>query len=354
MRFLGSHVGLILAGMLGLASVASAEPARKTAALSWVRAPGAEACPALATVTAAVEARLRRSAFVNARNADVLIEATIAKRSENARFSVRITLSNRADALLGTRDLETPDEDCRAATDSAALAIALMIDPEAATADVTQGAPEPPVTSPTIAPGTAAPTSEPTSVPCVAATPSPAPEREPTHWRARLGLSGLVVWGQLPGTAPGLLGSVRLVPPSGLVGIEGAGRYLPEKDVEARPGAGGSVGASSASLGGFWVPLRKQRVAVSLAAAAEVGQLRARGYNFAAKNLYSREWLVNADVSGELAFQVAEPVAALLRLGLKVPLVRAEFTALVDSKSETIFKTSPVIGEVSLGLAFAP
>jgi hypothetical protein len=39
MRFLGSNVGPILAGVLGLASVASVQPVRKTAALSWVRAP---------------------------------------------------------------------------------------------------------------------------------------------------------------------------------------------------------------------------------------------------------------------------------------------------------------------------
>jgi hypothetical protein len=351
-----ARLSRVLAVGLGLTSGARAEPARTTVALSWVRAPGAEACATLPEVTASVEARLRRVAFASAREAESLIEATIARDPKNSGFLVHIVLSDRMAAPLGTRDLEVLGDDCRAVTDTAALAIALMVEPDAASTGGAEAAYLPDGPSGAAAPAASVPSPRPESPaqPCVDSGRAPAAAPRPSHWRTRLGLGGLATVGQLPGPAPGVLGSVRLAAPRGLVGVEVLARYLAEKSVEARPGAGGSFSASSVGLGAFWVPLQRDRFAFSLDAAAEVGQLNARGYNFTVANLYSREWIVNADFGAELAFHAVGPLSVLLRLGLNVPLVQHQFDARIESELVTIFDTSPLIGEASLGLAFAP
>src|SRR5258707_978640 len=109
---IGRLRGLCLCGLLvlvgsGTRRASAAAPALRTpTALSWVRAPGAEACAGLPDIAARVTARLKRPALVAPSDATLLIEATIGDDREHGVFRVHIVLTNDARAPLGTRDLE--------------------------------------------------------------------------------------------------------------------------------------------------------------------------------------------------------------------------------------------------------
>lgn len=350
MRSAAACLGVLVAGWLAPA-LAFAEPVEKpTAVLSWVRAPGAESCASLAEVATRVNARLGRPAFVAPTEAKLLIEATITDDRDNHAFRVHIVLNSDSGAPLGTRDLGVPGDDCRAATDTAALAIALMIDPDAAASDsqVTFPAEASPAKAPP------PPPPEPAPVAPVAAQPAPSPPPQPRHWRTRLGAAALASVGQLPGIAVGALGLVRLSPHSGVGGVDVAARYLAKKDQELRPNVGGTFGASSVGLAGFWAPVQKQRLTFSVAAGGELGVIASNGYNFARRNDYRVTWLANAAVDGDLALRLSGSVLLLVRLSVKIPLVREHFEASVGGQTTEIFNTSTVLGDLALGLAFDP
>lgn len=352
MRFAASRLGVLVGGWLAPALAVAAPAEKPTAVLSWVRAPGAEACASLAEVAARVNARLGRPVFVAPTEAKLLIEATITEDRESGGFRVRIVLNSDAGAPLGTRDLGVPGDDCRAATDTAALAIALMIDPDAAAADseatfpvearAKNEAPEP------------LPPSKPPAPSEQAASPASRPTPQPEHWRTRLGVGALASVGQLPGVAVGGLGLVRLSPQSRLGGVDVSARYLAKKDQELRANVGGTFSASSVALAGFWAPLQKQRITFSVAAGGEVGVIASNGYNLATRNDYRLTWLTNAALDGDLALRLTDSVAMLLRLSLKLPLVREHFEAEVAGRATEIFSTSAMIGDLALGLAFDP
>jgi hypothetical protein len=160
--------------------------------------------------------------------------------------------------------------------------------------------------------------------------------------------------GQLPGAAFGALGSVRLSPGKGRVGVDVVARYLAEQNAEIRSGVGGRFSASSVGLGAFWSPVHQAGYALAVVAGAEAGRVAANGYHFLVSNQYREAWFLNAELGGEVSVKVAESFALLVRLGLKLPLVRPEFQAFADARPVRIFNTSAVIGDVSLGLAFDP
>jgi len=351
-RLRSCRLGLVVlvSSLTRLVSAADAT-ARTPTALSWVRAPGAEACASLRDVAARVTARLKRPAFVVPSDAEVLIEATISDDRPQGAFRVHIVLTNDARVLLGTRDLEIKADDCREATETAALAIALMIDPNAASPDSSAVFPVEPAVRSAPATGASLPAPPPAARPQVM-TARPQPQLE--HWRTRLGLGVLGSLGQLPRAALGALGSVRLSPQSGLAGIDVLARYLVKQDVDLAANVGGSFSASSVELAGFWAPLRGRKLVLSAAAGAELGLLNANGRNFAVTNDYRQSLIVNATLDGELGFRLAERFALLLRLGLKLPLARDNFEGQVDSKVVKIFKPYAAIADVSVSVGFDP
>lgn len=352
MRSAASCLGALVGGWL-VPALAVAAPAQKpTAVLSWVRAPGAEACANLAEVAARVNARLGRPAFVAPTEAKLLIEATITGDRESGGFRVRIVLNTDAGAPLGTRDLGVPGDDCRAATDTAALAIALMIDPDAAAAD--SEATFPVEARANREPPQPAPPAKPSGPIEQAASPASRPTVQSDHWRTRLGVAALASVGQLPSVAIGALGLVRLSPASGLAGVDVSARYLAKKDQELRPNVGGTFSASSVGLAGFWAPIQKPRITFSVAAGGEVGVMASNGYNLATRNDYRLTWLTNAALDAELAVRLTGSVALLLRSSLKLPLVREHFEAKAGGQTTEIFSTSAMIGDLALGVAFDP
>jgi hypothetical protein len=105
-------------------------PGPGSVALSWTRNRGAEHCPALQEIARRVDSLLGRPAFVEPSRARWLIEAAIEPSASNG-WRVVIRLATSVDEPLGTRELEVNKSDCNAAANSAALAIAIMMAPDA-------------------------------------------------------------------------------------------------------------------------------------------------------------------------------------------------------------------------------
>jgi hypothetical protein len=128
---------VVVAGLVcSVSSVGHAEPEASKgnhAALNWSRQAGAEDCPDVSELAKRVNMHLKRDAFVSPAAAQVLIDAVI-ESVEPQGFRVRVTISS-ADATPGVRELESPGADCSDAVDAAALAIALMIDPNVLSSD---------------------------------------------------------------------------------------------------------------------------------------------------------------------------------------------------------------------------
>jgi hypothetical protein len=139
----------------------STEPTAVSAApsyaLSWVRAEGAEACPAASVLAAEVERRLGRAVFDA--KAERSIEVDVMRFGERYRSDVYVR--DAAGHALGHRQLESDEPGCGALLSATALAVALVIDPEAASREPAPAPAaasfEPPPAAPIPAPPPAAP-----------------------------------------------------------------------------------------------------------------------------------------------------------------------------------------------------
>jgi hypothetical protein len=199
--------------------------------LSWVRdAEAAEACPDASQVQADVAGRLGFSPFVagDASSASIEVLVTHSKSLWQAAVVMRA-----ADGVLrGNRHVDSAAADCHSLAAAAALAIALMIDPEA----VLGPSPPPVVPKPP-------PVVEPAPPP--AATPAPPPTSHGP--RGALALGGLVATGVLPKAALGPLLRAELELRRRLSLVVSA-QFLPEQQL-ARAGADTWLGLTLGSVG---------------------------------------------------------------------------------------------------------
>ncbi|CAN5491201.1 hypothetical protein BH11MYX1_BH11MYX1_28400 [soil metagenome] len=117
----------LVAAFAAAASHASADPAAQRASLSLSREPGAQTCITPRELAERVEARLGRSAFVSAAQADLFIEARIAPHGRTFIATVTAARANGDD--VGRRELTTAVGDCRALDADLVLVVALAIDP---------------------------------------------------------------------------------------------------------------------------------------------------------------------------------------------------------------------------------
>jgi hypothetical protein len=109
-----------------------ADPGRtRSSSLSWVRAPGAEACISTQALAREVERHIG-PVFVPPADAELSIEGLVARQLEPQGFIVRIAVSDERGLLLGSRELRAGGPDCRVLDAATALIIALAIDREAA------------------------------------------------------------------------------------------------------------------------------------------------------------------------------------------------------------------------------
>ncbi len=346
-------MGATLMALLGGSGVAFAQsvdaPARQASSLSWSRLAGAESCPALRDVARRVDAHLGGAALVAPSAAKAFIDASIEPVLPQG-FRVRITLTSDADRAMGVRELVQDTGDCAEATDAAALAIALMIDPTAGQRPETSlPVAEPP---PVAAPPAVAP--RPPAAPAQPECPRPVPQAVSRSWRARVALGPVGAVGQLPHLAWGAFGSVRLSPATRRLGVDVLGFYLGRQRAELRTDAGGHFTAAAAGLAGWWAPWRQGSLAFSVGAGAQVGSIVGTGFGFTARTNYAQSWLLNASLDADLAWTALEPWGVLLRGSLGFPLWRDTFQATQGGQPFVIFKPAPAVAFLTLGVAFEP
>src|ERR1700734_3864403 len=112
---------LAAAALLGVPVRAQAAPAPapRTSSLAWVRSEGADACIGNKELAEAVERILGRRVFVSASAADVVVEGRIDRAAGGWKATARI--SDEHGTLLGSRELASAAEDCRAMDGSIAF-----------------------------------------------------------------------------------------------------------------------------------------------------------------------------------------------------------------------------------------
>src|SRR5262249_18291366 len=155
-------------------------------------------------------------------------------------YHVVITTSGPDGLVLGQRELSSQESSCGAVAESAALAIALMIDPEAVLG------PDRPIEPPP----------EPVAA---AAVPAP-PSAEP--WRGMLEISAGLYAGLLPNVVPGFSMRAFVAPPEGRLGFELGGTYFTTKTI-AVGGASNAIFSLAVAEVGVCLPAPKRSVALS-------------------------------------------------------------------------------------------
>jgi hypothetical protein len=133
-RFLRWAISLVF-GCLASTGLAYAQahpvqsPPNAAAALHWVRLTGGHDCIDGRALAAAIEAKLHRDVFSASSAATLLIEGHVEGDEQGYRSELRMTASD--GTLLGTRKLASQAADCGELSETVALVLAVMIDPEA-------------------------------------------------------------------------------------------------------------------------------------------------------------------------------------------------------------------------------
>jgi len=269
MRVFG--VGALVVAWAASAHGETVADAKTPYALAWVRDDGAEGCPAGRDFADEVTRRLGRSPF-DAR-ADRSIEIRVDR--DGAAYRSRVVVRERDGRVAGQRELSSPT-DCAPLFSATALAVALLIDPEAtlqADASATQAvaqfevAPHPAPSAPTPPPPVAAPPPPRPPAPPPTAPAPPRTDAGSASARATLAI------GVVPGSVPGaeLVVSRRL---GGRLGVSASALYLASGDASAE-GTTFDVGLTAFGLGGLFELVDAPALTAGLDAGVHAGALRA-------------------------------------------------------------------------------
>ena len=313
-------------------------------ALAWVRAEGAEECPTGRVLAAEVERRLGRAVFDATAERSLEIEVTRFGKTYRSDVFVRDV----AGQALGHRSLQSDEPGCSALVNATALAVALVIDPEAAA--------HPPAPSQGVAafdpPAVEAP---PLAPPPPAAAPAPAPVLAPVALRL-----------PTPSRPTAVTASLRAQLTGGLVGATSPGFEL---SFSARPGErwGVAVAASytlsqtlTRGIGSLDLGLtrasalltfdagRSERLRLVLAAGPSLGALHVAVRRPAPITSPGDFWFAAAQLEAALQISVTKGVFLDLGAAALVPLGRQAFA--VRGQTEPIFSQPVLSGLGFLGV----
>jgi len=327
-------------------------------ALSWNRLSGAEACPGPAELARRVDALLKRSTFVGPGSATRFFQVSVQPNVDGAGWQTHIVVSNEANETLGTRDISVPQEACSHAVDATALALALMIEPNAnvasatfplAAADQPTSASLPPASTEPVVQKSVTRESEPSSRSAPTAPPT-------THgWRTRLSLGGVAGMGALPEPSLGALAGVRLSPARSSLGIDLSAGFVGLQRTELSARSGAEFSGVLGGIGVWGAPWSLGNLRISLAAGAQVFRILGCGYGFTSSTSCQTSWLVSAAADAELAWGLDRHWGLFVRPGVGVPLVRDTFsTTASDMSPREVFPPASVIGWLSLGIVVDP
>lgn len=337
----------VAAMLVAAPSVAFAQPERPaaekkgtTATLGWSRTASAESCIGTQELAQSVEKLLGRAVFVPASTADVAIEGRVEKKRTG--FVAVLTIANAKGETLGTREVTTEGA-CSGLNDPVALAIALLIDPDAALGAPHDPPPKPPDPPP---PRIEPPPPRTVYVRVPVRVPVEAPPK-PT-WRGDLSAGFALGFGWLPTIALGAFVDASITPPH-FVPLATEVTFFAPHDEEAAYGA--FVRFYSLQAAGFICPLELSGSLgdVRACAGGTAGFIVADGQGFDYED--PDESGIYATVGGTLRGRGMLRVYKLFHLGLAaemtVPIIRPEFVY-VDRDGSTVelFQPAPVLGTI--------
>src|SRR5262245_12313601 len=330
---------------------AQAEPKRETGtySLSFVRGAGAEACPSRLELEREVSTRLGHSPFDP--NAERSIEILTERTPEGYRSIV--SAIDREGKLLGRRVLLGEEPSCAPIFSATALAVALLIDPEAALSrnsganeaigrfEVDEPPPAPPAPPPAV----------PAPAPLVAPPPPPppapmAPPRETPL--AVTGAEAVVTLGVVPAVSPGV-GVFTEGFPGGRWGFALSALYVSKASItEGDTTLDVSLTTFGAALTFSPVSSRSFRLVTDAglsAGALHVGVLGAPAIDSGDHGTVGLGFGARAEAT------VMNGVFFGVRVGAAVPFFRRELS--VQGTQEVIWREPAIGGLASLGLGWA-
>lgn len=312
----------------------------RTSSLSWIRLSGAEDCVSTQDLARDVEARLRRSVFVSAAQADVSVEGHIEPKGSGKGWNATIALRDAKGTLLGTRELRRDDpSSCAELREPLALIVAVMIDPDAALGGEGQRhetAPREPVVI-------ANPQHD------AAEVLPPRPTPAPPQWKFDGGASLIAGLGLLPNAGLGVYGGGLLEPPH-LIPLQGFGAVW--LDNTASTEGPGRATFSLMFLGGGLCPLtwRTSRVSAYGCANGHLGLIKSHGEGFDVPASDERKPYLAGALEGRVSIRLFGPIALRAAVSVAAPLLRDTFEyRRADGTSAKLFQMAPVVGTADFG-----
>lgn len=317
---------LLLLALALIAPSASAQEGAASARLSWSRGPGAESCAPEEAIAAEVVARLGRDPFAS-ETPSLRIEAIV---THDGAWRALIVVRRTDGTPGGERVLDSAAPTCASLDAAAALAVTLLIDPDALSREPA------PAPEPAMEPGRALPTPEPPTT-----EPSVAPSPEPHPIGLSIGVLGAI--GLAPDPAPGVLvdGMISLIP---LLRLHVGLGFLPEQ----RAGELGQVAGLGRTFGrvGLELVVLDDVVGVGVGLDALIGAVHAVVYTLEPLTPGAQPWGA-ASASVRLRWRFADPVGLELEAGALVPFVRTRFA--VEGGGPSYFE-EPVAGWAALAI----
>ncbi|MES1186687.1 MAG: hypothetical protein ABUL60_22930 [Myxococcales bacterium] len=312
-----------------------------TYALSWVRAEGAEECPTGRALATEVERRLGRAVFDATAERSFEVEVTRLGK----RYRSDVYVRDVAGHTIGHRSLESDEPGCSALVNATALAIALVIDPEAAARE-----PAPSQSVAAFEPAVAeakveAPPAAPSAVPLPPSPsaparvelrlPTPAPATVVTA-SARAQITG----GLVAGTSPGLELSFS-ARPSERWGVAVAGSYTLSQT--ATRGIGSlELSLTRVSALATFDAGRSERVRVVLGAGPTVGAFHVAVRRPSPVTSPGDYWFVAGQLLADVQLSITKSFFVELGASGLVPFGRQTFA--VRGQAEPVFSQPPVSG----------
>jgi hypothetical protein len=335
-------------------------------ALNWLRLPGAESCITAAELAARVEERLQRSVFVLAQGSELSFDGYVQARAAGG-FSARLAVSNASGAVLGSRELESPDASCRALDDALVLITALTLFPgdfglqggiplDAETNERLQAlfGDEPseldPATLPPPATALAAIEPQASGAPQEAA-PQREPSSDPARARIAIEAAPVAAFGVLPGIALGVSAelTVRL---NDLWPLRAGIAHFFERDQRATQLATGTGHFERSELSLFACPYAPDEPwALELCVGTAFGLLSVRSDGFADGGIEASDPVLDVGGSAGLRVLFADTLVARASVTALLPLVQQsyEYQAL-DASTAQLFRTAQAGVRMQIGI----
>jgi hypothetical protein len=308
------------------ARAALGAPATAAVALTW-DAP--ESCPGRAHVVLEIERLLGRD-LLPSDQPTVRVEAHV--REVDGAFVLEITTTRDGE----TRRRELRDDACQALADSAALIVALAIDPGAGVRarEVVRAEERP-----------APPSPPPRPPPRDARAKPPSPG---VRVRALVGAAAAVDTSTLPTAGAGFTLSAGAA--FDALSIEARGSYFPPQRAESNEGTGGDVSLATGGLRLCYEGWRPDRFTLGACAGMDLGAAMATGFGVRSPGSGKALWAAPS-LGARGSYRMVGPVDAVASLEALVPLVRDRFV--LSSPPGEVHRLPAATGRLELGLRVA-